>query len=54
MFNITRYDIMMNLREELKTIAEGNDQAYGRFNLKTGRKVNELAKMVFENTPYAQ
>ena len=29
MFNITRYDIMMNVREELMNIAEGNDQAYG-------------------------
>ena len=48
MFNITRYDIMMNLREELKTIAEGNNQAYGRFNLKTGRTFYELAKIVFE------
>ena len=31
MFNATRYDIMMNVREELMNIAKENDKAYGMY-----------------------
>ena len=46
MFNATRYDIMMNVREELMNIAKENDKAYGMYRGKTVLESMQIRRCV--------